>query len=196
MYICVCVYRYLYTTYKNVICTVAYLLESQGLFRRLKCFLTNTITLLLIMAPSKPDPHSQCLDGRVFTVAGLELFSHRVSYFWLQRKYFCPSRACWSLSVGFRETILSAHVSSPSSQVLWSCWLRTEFHGQKPPLPLDLLSLAGDWKPDFSPWEQAFFQCSHGPYSLALLVSPNISALCGRPFVFPPEGFLTPTEHK
>ena len=107
-----------FTTYKNVICTVAYLLESQGLFRRLKCFLTNTITLLLIMAPSKPDPHSQCLDGRVFTVAGLELFSHRVSYFWLQRKYFCPSRACWSLSVGFRETILSAHVSSPSSQVL------------------------------------------------------------------------------
>lgn len=52
-----------------------------GFFRRFKCVLTSALILLLTVAHGNPDPQSQCLDGGVATVAGLELRSHSLSYF-------------------------------------------------------------------------------------------------------------------
>ena len=157
--------------------------------------MTYAIILLVVAAPSKPDPHSQCLDGRGVTVAGLELFSHRVSYFWLQRKYFLPQH-------GMLVTKCRAQGNSTFSSCV------------QPLLPGALKLLAEDRFPwpetttstghAFLIWRlEARFFSLRASFLSVLLWSLFISlggmskyqCFCGRPFVFPPEGFLTPTKH-
>lgn len=45
--------------YRNALCTVSYLQEVLGFFRWLRCIFKNLMIILLTVAASKPDLHSQ-----------------------------------------------------------------------------------------------------------------------------------------